>query len=193
MNGEVNYLFPVKVMRFFDILSQPDLDNVKKSLNFNNHWQTKTNLQNNKIFETLKTSIIIKSYQYLNDDFYVFEDLQINEMWGNVLKPGKMHEPHNHSNNFLSGVFYVESDEETSIRFLDPKSAASIFKPSVKKWTLSNSDTWFYPSTKNSLILFPSYLLHYVPMNNTKNDRISISFNITLKGSIGDDFQKSTF
>ena len=29
-------------------------------------------------------------------------------MWSNVLKPGETHRPHTHSNNILSGVFYVD-------------------------------------------------------------------------------------
>ena len=36
------------------------------------------------------------------------------------------------------------------------------------------------------LLIFPSYLMHSVPMNNTKYVRKSVSMNILPKGKIGD-------
>jgi hypothetical protein len=36
------------------------------------------------------------------------------------------------------------------------------------------------------LLLFPSYFMHSVPMNNTKYVRKSVSMNILPKGKIGD-------
>ena len=33
-------------------------------------------------------------------------------MWSNVLKPIETHPPHTHSNNFISGVYYVQADND---------------------------------------------------------------------------------
>ena len=43
-----------------------------------------------------------------------------------------------------------------------------------------------YTSEKDKLIIFPSWLTHFVPTNKTKINRISISFNVMLRGTVGD-------
>ena len=45
------------------------------------------------------------------------------------------------------------------------------------------------------MILFPSWLQHYVPINETKSNRISIAFNVMLKGKVGEptNFQSANF
>ena len=49
-----------------------------------------------------------------------------------------------------------------------------------------NSSTWTYPVRNNLLILFPAWLDHGVTQNlNATRDRISLAFNVFVKGSIG--------
>ena len=116
-------------------------------------------------------------------------------MWGNILKPGETHPPHTHSNNFLSGVFYLESDAETGIIFSDPRPAADVLVPRKKTKTNENSNLLSYISKQNRLIIFPSWLVHWVPINKSKRDRISISFNIQIKGQVGErnEFQSAEY
>ena len=47
----------------------------------------------------------------------------------------------------------------------------------------------------NSLILFPSWLQHYVPVNETKTNRISIAFNVMLKVKLVElqEYQSQSF
>ena len=61
-------------------------------------------------------------------------------MWANVLKPGEMHSPHTHSNNFLSGVWYLESDGHAGIFFKDPRSEADIIVPRKSVANTDNSN-----------------------------------------------------
>ena len=42
-------------------------------------------------------------------------------MWANVLKNNEYHPMHTHSNNFLSGTYYLQSDQGASIVFHDPR------------------------------------------------------------------------
>ena len=42
------------------------------------------------------------------------------------------------------------------------------------------------PMKRGELILFPSNLTHSVPVNNTEEERISLSFNSWPKGNMGD-------
>ena len=52
-----------------------------------------------------------------------------------------------------------------------------------------------YDSATNRMILFPSWLQHYVPVNETKSNRVSIAFNIMLKGKVGssEEYQSAEF
>jgi hypothetical protein len=52
-----------------------------------------------------------------------------------------------------------------------------------------------YASKQNRAIFFPSWLPHWVEQNKSKNNRISISWNIQVKGQVGEhyDFQSADF
>ena len=52
-----------------------------------------------------------------------------------------------------------------------------------------------FDSRVNRMILFPSWLSHFVPINYSKSDRISIAFNAMLKGKVGksEEFSISKF
>jgi len=45
------------------------------------------------------------------------------------------------------------------------------------------------------MILFPSWLQHYVRINEKKSNRISIAYNIMLKGKVGssEEYQSAEF
>ena len=55
-----------------------------------------------------------------------------------------------------------------------------------KEWNVSNAVTWTFPAITNELIMFPSWLNHRVLVNEkATTDRISISFNTFVKGTLG--------
>ena len=150
--------------------------------------------QLNEIRPDIFWTILTPQWLYEFDHDNV-EQIEITGMWGNILKPGETHPPHTHSNNFLSGVFYLESDAETGIIFSDPRPAADVLVPRKKTKTNENSNLLSYISKQNRLIIFPSWLVHWVPINKSKRDRISISFNIQIKGQVGEhhEFQSAKY
>ena len=88
-------------------------------------------------FKPLVENILISSEKILKDGGYEFDKLEITNMWGNKLKEGETHAPHTHSNNFLSGVYYLQSG--SPIQFFDPRPASSILKPrNIPDWDNSN-------------------------------------------------------
>ena len=157
--------------------------------------QTADDLHRLSYFGKLRDKIKEISKKYVDDLQYEYDDIEITGMWGNILKPGETHAPHTHSNNFLSGVFYLESDAKTGITFVDPRPAADVLVPRKKKKTNENSNLLSYISKQNRLIIFPSWLVHWVPINKSKRDRISISFNIQIKGQVGEqhEFQSAEY
>jgi uncharacterized protein (TIGR02466 family) len=114
-------------------------------------------------------------------------EFYITQSWLNIIKPGQRHNRHWHSNSILSGVFYIKCVEEDKIYFHDPSIQIKdriAFSP--KEFNLWNSSSWFISIKTNDLLIFPSWLEHSVDKNiNATGDRISISFNIFVRGILG--------
>ena len=161
---------------------------------YDDRWQTRSaNLHKQKEFKEFAELVISTSKDILNELKYDVEDVVITDMWATVLKSGENHPAHTHSNNFLSGVYYLHSDQGASIMFRDPRPAADVILPRIKETIIANASLLSYTSKQNRAIFFPSWLPHYVKPNKSKNKRISISWNIQLKGQVGEhhEFQSA--
>ena len=145
--------------------------------------------------EALSNKALELSKKYIDELKYEYEDHYITDMWSNILRTGETHRPHTHSNNLVSGVFYLHcNDDSPAINFIDPRPQTTVLQPQQKEYTRENSTTWQVPAKINRMVLFPSWLQHYVPKNNS-HDRISISFNVMLRGQVGrsENFQSNVF
>ena len=120
-------------------------------------------------------------------------DFYITQSWLNVNRPGESHYEHCHSNSIISGVFYISTEEDDSITFIDPNYAVKdriLFK--TKSSNIWNSEQWSFQSNINELILFPSWLNHMVnPNPKATKDRLSISFNTFVRGTLGEITSKN--
>ena len=112
----------------------------------------------------------------------------ITQSWLVITKPGGDVNVHWHSNSIISGVFYISVKEDDHICFYDP------LKKHRKPYILINRDeygVWYSDIFRanvnnNELILFPPWLEHGFTSNEKNTtDRISLSFNVFVKGSIG--------
>ena len=113
-------------------------------------------------------------------------DFYIEQSWLAVLKPGEIGNEHYHSNTIISGVFYISTKENDCIIFKDPNYKIKEFiKFEEKEINIWNNSQWIYPVNNNDLILFPSWLEHFAPLNQGNTDRISLAFNIFAKGVFG--------
>ena len=196
-----DFIFPTYIHTFDNVLEEEYIESMKKDiihsslLKERGNWQSGSKIHKEPKYKMLVNKINEASKFVLNDNFYIYDSFEITGMWSNILKPGEMHRPHTHSNNILSGVYYVESDASANIQFYDPRPQAGVIMPNVKKWDKENSTVWRYGSITNRIILFPSWLQHYVPVNTSNNNRISIAFNVMLKGMVGksEDYQSAEF
>lgn len=103
--------------------------------------------------------------------------------WMNANPPGGFNAPHTHPGAHWSGVYYVsqpEIDEGNSgmIEFLDPRS-------DLPEWRILKARS-FRPKIKirpqpGEIVLFPSYLVHWVYPNEADEERVSIAFNATFR------------
>ena len=114
-------------------------------------------------------------------------DFYITQSWLNETKPGESHHDHYHRNSIISGVFYVSTVEDDKITFIDPnQKIQELIKFETKEYNSFNTIDWFFPVNNNELVLFPSWLNHRVDPNpKATTDRISLSFNTFIRGSLG--------
>jgi uncharacterized protein (TIGR02466 family) len=197
---EHQIIFPTNLFLIEDFYNS-DITEMKKyisdlwvSRDYDDRWQTKSaDLHNQKEFKEFAELVISTSKDILNELKYDVEDVVITDMWATVLKSGENHPAHTHSNNFLSGVYYLHSDQGASIMFRDPRPAADVILPRIKETIIANASLLSYTSKQNRAIIFPSWLPHYVKPNKSKNKRISIAWNIQLKGQVGEhhEFQSA--
>ena len=147
--------------------------------------QTEDDIHKISYFKHIKNNIVEVSKAILEECKYEYEDIIITNMWGNLMSPGHTHSPHTHSNNFLSGVFYLQSDEISSpIQFFDPRPQTGILTPRRKENNIKNSNMLAFLPKENMGLVFPSWLQHWVQP--TGSERISISWNILIKGHYGE-------
>jgi uncharacterized protein (TIGR02466 family) len=89
---------------------------------------------------------------------------------------------HCHPSSFLSGVYYVNTTEETgNIFFQDPRPGANMSACPVTEfmpWTIRQVS---YQPAPGGMLIFPSWLYHGVAPNLSETPRISLSFNFRLK------------
>ena len=142
-------------------------------------WQTDPNLQDEESFagfQEMVRQVVKGALDFLEIDYDAFE---VTGCWANINPQGGRNSGHTHPNNYLSGVYYVAVPEGAgSIEFLDPRVQAAVHMPPVKALNKFNGNTITLPVKPGRLVLFPAWLSHSVPANPTKEERVSISFNI---------------
>jgi uncharacterized protein (TIGR02466 family) len=103
--------------------------------------------------------------------------------WMNANPAGGYNAPHTHPGAHWSGVYYVaqpdvEEGSSGMIEFLDPRF-------DLQHWKILDSSAFrpklvFRPAV-GELIVFPSYLMHWVHPNQSDEERVTIAFNATFR------------
>lgn len=122
--------------------------------------------------------------------------LKMLNYWFNINNREGYNKRHTHPGSFFSAVFYVKAPTNCGdIVFLRPDSLVDYWLRTYFK----ENDVFYSHSTytpkENSLIIFPSWLMHGVEPNQTDENRISIAFNIgvqdlSLENGFYDNIQK---
>jgi len=182
-------LFPTKIFESKFVANDEILDYVDK-VEYNKHgnlYQSiNNNLQNISVFKPFVKHIYSLTIEMCKTYAYDYKKIDITSMWINVSEPNASHPPHTHSNNLFSGVWYPCENINTSrIHFIDPRPQANQLTPKRKKANMNNGGVLRFNSNKNTMYMFPAWLMHWVPP--TPNKRISISFNVILRGEYGEE------
>ena len=117
-------------------------------------------------------------------EFDKSKNLNLSNIWININGYGHSNVSHIHPHSILSGVYYVQTFENCGdIYFNHPCYNTFLFDwKDVQKQPKNcfTAPRWFFKPKPGMLLLFPSWLEHFVQpnLNKNKKERISISFNI---------------
>jgi uncharacterized protein (TIGR02466 family) len=159
---------------------------------------TYDNMNENKDFQELCSIVLEESADILDTLKIVRDSHYISAMWGNVSTGNHIHHKHIHPNSLLSGVFYVKTPEDCGLlAFSDPRPAFEMLQPDYSEYNLYNSGKVTMQPKEGQLIFFNSALPHAVQRSenptNRKQVRISVPFNIMIKGKCTQYGIKGTF
>ena len=195
IESTVNGIFPTPVY-----VSKLDRDLTKKELSFidkskldfyRNEGNITSNdnyILNQKVFSKLKEDLDLRVQDYFNKVLSTTDAVTpyITQSWLNYTETKQFHHKHQHPNSLVSGVFYVNCHEELDkIKFFNE--GYKTIKPEIKNWNLYNSESWWFTVKTGDIILFPSSLTHMVENKEGTNTRISLAFNVFIKGTIGNN------
>jgi uncharacterized protein (TIGR02466 family) len=164
------------------------IDKTKENV-YKNEGNTTSNdnyILNHKSFKNLKEELDLRIQDYFDKVLSTTENVipYITQSWLNYTETNQYHHKHAHPNSLVSGVFYINCNEEhDKIKFFNE--SYKTIKPEVKDWNIWNSESWWFTVKTGDIILFPSSLTHMVETKQGDNTRISLAFNIFIKGTIG--------
>jgi uncharacterized protein (TIGR02466 family) len=109
------------------------------------------------------------------------ESCVLTESWFNILKERGEVKPHRHEGSVVSGAFYPYIAQGSSNLVFESPLKVVKMNDILSKETEYSSYTVEFPVQQGILVIFPSWLIHFVEPNKSA-ERITISFNtIRLK------------
>jgi uncharacterized protein (TIGR02466 family) len=195
IESNINGIFPTPIYT-----SKLNRELTKKELSFidktklyshNNEGNKTSNdnyILNHKDFKNLKTDLDLRVKDYFDKVISPANNITpyITQSWLNYTETNQYHHKHAHPNSLISGVFYINCHEEhDKIKFFNDN--YKTIKLEVKDWNLWNSESWWFSVKTGDIILFPSSLTHMVETKQGDNTRISLAFNVFIKGTVGNN------
>ena len=150
-----------------DLLSEPELENLRKKID-------------EEVYNFAKS---------LQIDFGKHGLKRINS-WGNLQKKGNYIKEHRHNNTQFSGVFYLQTPENSGDIIFTTRNATwinSYWEPSLTGYDDLNSFEKRFRPQQCGIFLFPAHLDRYVTPSHSEEERYSISFNYNLDGKFFGD------
>lgn len=171
-----------QMYKFIKITQSKDQQGISKS-NIKG-WHSKDfNMQENEPKDFIK--FILPAIEQVITDMNwekQKQSININNMWAIINTGGSANLRHQHGNSTISGAYYVRAPKNSGdIVFYDPRPAPVYTYPKAVNPNLLNAQVNGISPKEGVLVLFPSYLDHSVNENLSNEERIVISFNITIQ------------
>ena len=133
------------------------------------------------------TNVISNTLSNYFDGQKIFKNFKLNIQgyWVNINQPGALNNMHDHPDSHLAGVIWIKTNEESGkLQFRNPTSFSENRILDLYTDEFSNNHSlhaaYYIDPLPGGCALFPSHLNHWVTLNKSKEERISISFNLHL-------------
>jgi uncharacterized protein (TIGR02466 family) len=159
---------------------------IKQIKNYGNHKSNDSYILNTKQFSSIKKELDIAIKDYFNKIISPKNKITpyITQSWLNYTDTNEHHHKHNHPNSLVSGILYLNANEKfDKVEFY--KDDYNMIKPEIKNFNFFNSESWWLPVKTGQIMLFPSSLSHSVSIKKGTNTRVSLAFNVFIKGGVG--------
>lgn len=146
-------------------------------------WQSNDlNEQDLKILGLNFIQTVVKDYaQMCIKEFGSSKILSIGNVWININRRGDFNKPHTHPRTNLVAVTYL-TDSVSAIVFKRPQDVFSYFLDEIE--SNNNTQNSFsivsYKPSKNTVLIFPAWLVHETELHNSDDPRISVSANFRI-------------
>ncbi len=170
-----------EIYNYIKNLKEMDEDGIIKS-NIKG-WHSKDFDLSNDVTKKLIKMLSPSINQVINDMNWDIKNqtIKISNMWAIINQGGAENARHHHGNSAISAAYYVRAPKNSGdIVFYDPRPAPVFSHPNSNKPNYLNAMVNSISPVEGGLVLFPSYLDHSVNANLSNEERIVISFNISL-------------
>lgn len=143
-------------------------------------WQSPNILQSLSQFEEMNLRILQVCQRIAESQHFRPNMVLDHQAWVNISPPGASNQIHYHPNCHFSGVYYIslKAPECGSIFFRDPRVASRMFTAPVTTLNPFTAEEERMRPEEGRMYVFPGWLEHGVDINESSQDRISISFNV---------------
>ena len=198
-NLKSEYLFPTQVVsgaiKNFDNFKQDLIDWIYQykendpgisKISNKRGWQSLSKeVFTDKGFEPFKDNLI-PCITELTNEFRIGRQMDLVQMWLNVNGPFSYNVSHRHPGSDLAGVLWIKQTPESGRFVFDNMDVgyrdAMLLNATDREYLEEKKmPPEYVPEyTDGTMIIFPAGLTHRVEINETTEDRISLSFNIKI-------------
>lgn len=191
MNSHFIYIFPTTILN--GSINRPFSDDELSVVNINKDKIYKNTGNSTSINKYVLEEAEMKDLKdiclkyldlYLKDVYKNNEiEIYITQSWINYSNKDEFHHRHYHANSFLSGVLYIDTNENDCISFINP--VKEIIQINPVAYDFKNAGGWDVIVKSGDIVIFPSHLDHEVPSVKANKTRISLGFNSFVRGNLG--------
>ena len=149
-----------------------------------NGWHSTTNMQNKPEYKPLVDELFKMVHKVFEEECLDKQPV-LGNMWANINPSGGYNKSHVHPNSLFSGVYYVKTPPNCGrLICQDPRPGIQTVMPTRKSVEIPKylwRDVHLQPQ-ENRVVMFPAWLWHSVEPNQSKDIRISVSFNFIQRG-----------
>ena len=205
MKATIIPIFPTPIYRetydnnflkkFIKLFDQEELSSDKGDWEYGKR-SINSYILNKPEYQDLSNQILNSVKEYCNIVLsYQYKKYKFSQSWVSVKKPNMHHIQHTHPWSLVSGVlFYGEGDTNTKPLVFAKRPEiinetlvhiGPDYQDKHHEYPIFSGTEYSLSFIPNTLILFPSNLIHYVPKNTSNQDRKSLAFNVVPRDGFG--------